>query len=113
MRTVSSASPDRDGAAFPAGPKMADIERPDRITNITGLRAQPETPDLAGGMAVAGRGRRLTVPCRLCRRPVLLLARTCLCGMTDPARDARRPYVAPTVATLATLSALIWWLVRR
>ena len=92
---------------------MADIDRPDRITNITGLRAQPETPDAAGGGPAMRRGRRLAVPCRLCRRPVFLLARTCVCGMTDPARDARRPYVAPTVATLTTITALSWWLARR
>jgi hypothetical protein len=113
MRAASSASPDRDGAAFPAWPTMADIERPDRITNITGLRTQSETPDSAGGVTTADSGRRLTVPCRLCRRPVFVLARTCRCGMTDPGRDARRPYVAPAVATLTTLSALTWWLARR
>ena len=90
---------------------MADIERPDRITNITGLRAQAETPD-SGSRAVSG-GGRLTMPCRLCGRPVLPLARTCLCGMTDPAKDARRPYVAPTVATLAELGALTWWFAGR
>jgi hypothetical protein len=33
--------------------------------------------------------------------------------MTDPARDARRPYVAPALAALTTLSALTWWLARR
>jgi hypothetical protein len=33
--------------------------------------------------------------------------------MTDPAQDARRPYVAPIVATLTMVSALTWWLTRR
>ena len=93
---------------------MADIDRPERITNITGLRAQPETPDTAGGGTAATLGgRRLTVPCRLCRRPVFVLARACLCGMPDPAQDARRPYVAPVVGALLTLTALAWWLTRR
>ena len=92
---------------------MADIDRPDRITNITGLRAQSETPDASSDAIAARPGRRLTVPCRLCCRPVWLMARTCLCGMSDPARDARRPYVAPAVAGLTTLAALTWWLARR
>jgi hypothetical protein len=89
---------------------MADLDRPERITNITGLRAQPETPpdDTSGG-APAG-ARWPTAYCRLCRRPVWMLARTCVCGMTDPARDARRPYVLPaTVVALATLLAMVWW----
>jgi hypothetical protein len=90
---------------------MADIDRPERITNITGLRAHAESPQASGERAADG--RRLSVPCRLCRRPVALLARTCVCGMTDPARDARRPYVAPALAALTMLSALTWWLARR
>ena len=92
---------------------MADIDRPERITNITGLRAQPETPDGPSDAIAARSGPRLTVPCRLCCRPVWLMARACVCGMSDPARDARRPYVAPTVAALTTLAAVTWWLVRR
>jgi hypothetical protein len=92
---------------------MADIDRPERITNITGLRAQPESSQAPGGRSAATDGPRLTVPCRLCRRPVSLLARTCVCGMTDPARDGRRPYVAPALAALTVLSALTWWLTRR
>jgi hypothetical protein len=86
---------------------MADIDRPERITNITGLRAQPEMPpDAAPQMAAAPWP---AAHCRLCRRPVWLLARSCVCGMTDPAREARRPYVVPaTVVALATLLAMVW-----
>ncbi len=92
---------------------MADIDRPERITNITGLRAQPESPPdgVAGGGA---RGVRWpSAPCRLCERPVWVFTRTCRCGMTDPARDARRPYMLPvTAAVLAALAGLVWWSTR-
>jgi hypothetical protein len=93
---------------------MADIDRPERITNITGLRAQPETPDPADGSAAA-RGRWPIVSCRLCRRPVWLLARTCVCGMTDPARDGRRQYLNPVAVAMAATAgvACAWWWVRR
>ena len=88
---------------------MADIDRPERITNITGLRAQPESPsdDAAGGGTSA---YWPSAPCRLCKRRVWLFRRTCVCGMSDPARDARRPYVLPaTIAVWTVLGALAWW----
>ena len=93
---------------------MADLDRPERITNITGLRAQPESPPqgVAGGGASGVRWP--SVPCRLCGRRVWMLSRTCACGMTDPARDARQPYMLPaTGAALAVLAGLIWWSTRR
>jgi hypothetical protein len=94
---------------------MADIDRPERITNITGLRAQPETPDSASGISRRP-GRWPTVPCRLCHRSVWLLARACVCGMTDPARDGRRQVVAPAAAALAASAGVVgawWWVARR
>lgn len=93
---------------------MADLDRPERITNITGLRAQPESPPERVAEGGASGVRWPSGPCRLCERPVWLFTRTCVCGMTDPARDARQPYMLPaTAAVLAVLAGLIWWTTRR
>jgi hypothetical protein len=93
---------------------MAELDRPERITNITGLRAQPEVSPDAPPARPAVAAPWPAAHCRLCRRPVWLLARACVCGMTDPARDARRPYVLPaTVLVLTTLAATVWWATQR
>lgn len=92
---------------------MADIDRPERITNITGLRAQPESPADSAAGGAAGASRWPSAHCRLCRRPVWVFARSCVCGMTDPARDARRPYAKPAAAIAVAATGLAWWWLRR
>lgn len=87
---------------------MAEIDRPDRITNVTGLRAQSEHPGVAAASVRGVRWPRGA--CRLCERPVWLFASLCACGMTDPAREARRPYMAPAlVVTLIVLAVVAFW----
>jgi hypothetical protein len=92
---------------------MAELDRPERITNITGLRAQSETPD--GGAASVGETRRPPWPrtaCRLCQRTVWVFARTCACGMPSPGRDARGPHIARAAVGAAALGAAAWWALR-
>lgn len=92
---------------------MADIDRPDRITNITGLRAQPETPG-ASSVSIDRRGVRWpATACRLCERPVWVFARSCACGMPAPGRDARAAYLVRGGVAVVVLAALGWWTVVR
>jgi hypothetical protein len=92
---------------------MAELDRPERITNITGLRAQSETP--GGGAASVGEPRALwpRTACRLCQRTVWVFAGTCACGMPRPGRDARGPYLVRAVLGATALGAAAWWALHR
>jgi hypothetical protein len=92
---------------------MPDLERPERITNITGLRAQAEPPDAPPPPADARPVRWPSTPCRLCGRQVWVFARACVCGMPDPGRSARTPYLVRGAAAVAVLAGLGWWVVGR
>ncbi|MDF1505381.1 hypothetical protein [Roseisolibacter sp. H3M3-2] len=91
---------------------MAELDRPERITNITGLRAQPETPE-RGATSVGRPVRWPSAPCRLCERPVWVFARTCACGMPSPGRQARGPYLAQAAVAVVVVGAAAWWAARR
>lgn len=93
---------------------MAELDRPERITNITGLRAQSETPE--GGAASVSEPTTALWPrtaCRLCKRTVWVFAGVCACGMPSPGRDARAYYVARGAVGVAALGAVAWWALRR